>query len=75
MVGKVGSVVRDIRGGKLPGEIRVVVAGEQELFLAYSEQPLAVGVRPHGVGRVAGGRREFGTARHRRAAAGGDLSA
>ena len=35
LVGKVGRVVRAVRGGSLPGEVRVVVAGVPHYYLAY----------------------------------------
>ncbi|WP_460605850.1 NfeD family protein [Jatrophihabitans fulvus] len=52
LVGALGTVVRDIRGGRLPGEIRVVDGGEAVLLMAYCERPLAAGARV----RVTGGR-------------------
>lgn len=51
-VGALGTVVREIRGGKLPGEIRVIDGGEALLLMAYCEQPVAAGARV----RVTGGR-------------------
>lgn len=45
LVGLLGSVIRPIRGGRLPGEIRVVMSGEAVLFLAYCEHPLEAGAR------------------------------
>lgn len=45
LVGMLGSVVRAVRGGRLPGEVRVVVAGAPELYIAYSEGALAVAAR------------------------------
>ena len=36
LVGKVGRVVRAVRGGSLPGEVRVVVEGVPHYYLAYS---------------------------------------
>lgn len=45
MVGAVGSVVRAVRGGTVPGEIRVVMAGEPNLFLAFSADPMEIGAR------------------------------
>jgi membrane protein implicated in regulation of membrane protease activity len=40
VVGKVGTVVTRIRGGDLPGEVRVTVRGTQETFIAYSATPI-----------------------------------
>ena len=45
VVGMLGSVVRTVRGGRLPGEIRVVVAGMPHLYIAYCEAPLEVAAR------------------------------
>jgi membrane protein implicated in regulation of membrane protease activity len=45
LVGKLGSVVRTVRGGRLPGEIQVVNAGERDLYLAYSDEVLETGTR------------------------------
>jgi membrane protein implicated in regulation of membrane protease activity len=45
LVGKLGSVVRTVRGGRLPGEIQVVLAGEPTLYLAYSDEVLEAGTR------------------------------
>lgn len=45
IVGAVGTVTRTIRGGRLPGEIRVVDAGEPVLMMAYSVGPREVGER------------------------------
>ena len=36
LVGKVGLVVTAVRGGDLPGEIRVVVQGIPHHYLAYA---------------------------------------
>jgi membrane protein implicated in regulation of membrane protease activity len=43
LVGKLGSVTTRVRGGALPGEIRVVVQGIPHYYIAYCGQPLAVG--------------------------------
>jgi membrane protein implicated in regulation of membrane protease activity len=43
LVGKLGSVTSRVRGGSLPGEIRVVVQGIPHYYIAYCGQPLAVG--------------------------------
>lgn len=40
VVGKLGTVVTRIRGGDLPGEIRVTVRGTHETFIAYSHTPV-----------------------------------
>jgi hypothetical protein len=40
VVGKLGTVVTRIRGGDLPGEIRVTVRGTHETFIAYSQTPV-----------------------------------
>lgn len=44
LIGKLGSVVIRIRGGDLPGEVRVVVGGLPHYYLAYCPQPVPVGV-------------------------------
>ena len=36
VVGKIGTVVTRIRGGELPGEVRIAVRGSRETFIAYS---------------------------------------
>lgn len=43
--GMLGSVVRPVRGGRVPGEVRVVVAGMPHLYLAYCDEALDVGAR------------------------------
>jgi membrane protein implicated in regulation of membrane protease activity len=43
VVGKVGTVVNGIRGGELPGEVRLVVAGIAHYYLAYAATALAAG--------------------------------
>ena len=45
LLGAIGTVVRAVRGGRLPGEIQVVLAGEPTLFMAYCNEPLEQGVR------------------------------
>jgi hypothetical protein len=40
VVGKLGTVVTRIRGGELPGEVRVTVRGTHETFIAYSKAPV-----------------------------------
>ena len=40
VVGKLGTVVTRIRGGELPGEVRIAVRGVPETFIAYSETPV-----------------------------------
>jgi membrane protein implicated in regulation of membrane protease activity len=43
LVGKVGLVTTRVRGGALPGEIRLVVQGIPHYYIAYCGQALAVG--------------------------------
>jgi membrane protein implicated in regulation of membrane protease activity len=43
LVGKVGSVTMRVRGGPLPGEVRLVVQGIPHYYIAYCGQALAVG--------------------------------
>ncbi|MDQ2796607.1 MAG: hypothetical protein M3Y06_05510 [Actinomycetota bacterium] len=45
IVGAVATVTRTIRGGRLPGEIRVLDAGEPVLMMAYSVEPREIGER------------------------------
>ncbi|MCU1369819.1 MAG: hypothetical protein JWO77_1013 [Ilumatobacteraceae bacterium] len=40
VIGKLGTVVTRIRGGDLPGEVRVTVRGTHETFIAYSDAPV-----------------------------------
>lgn len=40
VIGKLGTVVTRIRGGDLPGEVRVAVRGGTEDFIAYAEQEI-----------------------------------
>ena len=40
VVGKLGTVVTRIRGGDLPGEVRVPVRGASETFIAFSAAPV-----------------------------------
>jgi hypothetical protein len=40
VVGKVGTVLTRIRGGALPGEVRVPVRGTAETFIAYCPIPV-----------------------------------
>jgi membrane protein implicated in regulation of membrane protease activity len=40
VVGRLGTVVTRIRGGSLPGEVRVPVRGTHETFIAYSDDPV-----------------------------------
>jgi membrane protein implicated in regulation of membrane protease activity len=44
-VGMLGSVIRPVRGGRVPGEVRVVVAGMPRLYLAYCEEALDAATR------------------------------
>lgn len=43
MVGKVGTVSIGIRGGDLPGEVRVVVEGIAHYYLGYAATALPAG--------------------------------
>jgi len=43
LVGKVGLVTVRVRGGELPGEIRLVVQGIPHYYIAYCGQAIAVG--------------------------------
>jgi hypothetical protein len=43
LVGKTGRVCAAVRGGDLPGEVRVVVEGLPHYYIAYCVKPLAVG--------------------------------
>jgi hypothetical protein len=43
LVGTLGSVTIKVRGGTLPGEVRVVVQGIAHYYIAYAEQPIPVG--------------------------------
>jgi membrane protein implicated in regulation of membrane protease activity len=45
LVGKVGLVTVRVRGGPLPGEVRLVVQGIPHYYIAYCGQALAVGER------------------------------
>lgn len=45
IVGAVGTVTRPIRGGRLPGEVRILDAGQPVLLLAYSVDPRELGER------------------------------
>ena len=40
VVGRIGTVVTRIRGGELPGEVRLPVRGTTELFIAYCPTPV-----------------------------------
>lgn len=42
-VGLMGTVVTRIRGGELPGEVRVLYAGLPHTYIAYADAPLPVG--------------------------------
>jgi hypothetical protein len=42
LVGKVGSVVRAVRGGSLPGEVRLVVEGIPHYYIAYCAVAVAI---------------------------------
>lgn len=43
LVGRIGTVCAAVRGGALPGEVRVVVQGLPHYYLAYCGQPIAEG--------------------------------
>lgn len=43
VVGKLGTVVTRIRGGDLPGEVRVAIRGGTEDFIAYADQEILRG--------------------------------
>jgi membrane protein implicated in regulation of membrane protease activity len=43
LVGRVGLVTVRVRGGPLPGEVRLVVQGIPHYYIAYCGQALAVG--------------------------------
>ena len=43
LVGRIGSVSQAVRGGALPGEVRIVVQGLPHFYLAYCEEALPVG--------------------------------
>jgi hypothetical protein len=43
VVGCIGIVTIGIPGGAGPGEIRVFVRGVYELFMAYTDEPTAIG--------------------------------
>ena len=43
LVGRVGLVTVRVRGGTLPGEVRLVVQGIPHYYIAYCGQALAVG--------------------------------
>jgi hypothetical protein len=45
LVGMLGSVVRTVRGGRMPGEVRVVEAGMPVMVMAFCEQELPVATR------------------------------
>jgi len=42
LIGKVGVVTARVRGGSLPGEVRVVVQGIPHYYLAYCPVPVEV---------------------------------
>lgn len=43
LVGKIGRVSKAVRGGSLPGEVRIVVEGIPHYYLAYCAQPVPSG--------------------------------
>jgi hypothetical protein len=40
VTGRAGTVTTRIRGGELPGEIRVVIRGGTECFIAYADREI-----------------------------------
>ncbi|HSY14700.1 MAG TPA: hypothetical protein VK816_01845 [Jatrophihabitantaceae bacterium] len=45
LIGKVGMVTTGVRGGALPGEVRVVVGGLPHYYLAFCADPVAAGAK------------------------------
>ncbi len=45
LIGKIGSVSTRVRGGDLPGEVRVVVAGLPHHYIAFCPEALPVGTK------------------------------
>lgn len=43
VVGRTGSVTMRVRGGELPGEVRVVVGGLPHYYIAYCPHPVPAG--------------------------------
>ncbi|WP_412745692.1 hypothetical protein [Krasilnikovia sp. MM14-A1004] len=43
LVGRIGTVVNQIRGGGRPGEVRILVAGIAHYYLAYAATALPAG--------------------------------
>ena len=43
LIGQIGTVCAPVRGGDLPGEIRVVVQGLPHYYLAYCERAIESG--------------------------------
>ena len=43
VMGRTGTVTTRIRGGDLPGEVRVEIRGGTESFIAYAEQEIPLG--------------------------------
>jgi len=43
VVGRVGRIVHGVRGGDLPGEVRVVVDGLAHYYLAYAATAIPAG--------------------------------
>jgi hypothetical protein len=42
-VGKVGSVIQAVRGGDLPGEVRLAIGGFMHYYIAYAQSPIPSG--------------------------------
>ncbi len=43
VVGRAGMVTVTVPGGEVPGEVSVLVRGTYETFVAYADEPLALG--------------------------------
>ena len=43
VVGRVGRIVHGVRGGDLPGEVRLLVEGIAHYYLAYAAGPVPAG--------------------------------
>lgn len=42
-MGRIGTVIRRVRGGALPGEVRLMLDGMAHYYLAYAPTPIAAG--------------------------------
>ena len=45
MIGRIGTVSETVRGGELPGEVRIVVEGLPHHYLAYCTELLPAGAQ------------------------------